>query len=105
MNQFDICRNTSISTRKDVPYLLDMQSEAMSVLNTRLVVPLRKTSEAGGRTVKRIHITLSVGTEPYIAFVSEMAAVPLTHLGAVEGSAVSHRTELIAAIDLLITGF
>lgn len=105
MAQFDICRNTKSGTRSDVPFLLDIQSESMSVLNTRLVIPLRKALETSSRSVKLIHISLSVGTEDYIAFVSEMSAVPTAHLGAIEASAVSHRTELIAAIDLLVTGF
>ena len=105
MSQFDICRNTDSVTQKDTPYLLDIQSESMSVLSSRLVIPLRKVSDTGESAVKRIHLHIEVNNEDFIAYVSEMAAVHLGLLGSVEARSVSLRTELIAAVDLLITGF
>jgi toxin CcdB len=38
--QFDVYRNPDASTRSRFPYLLDIQSDLLDSLSTRVVVPL-----------------------------------------------------------------
>jgi len=40
MAQFDVYRNAHPATRARVPYLLDVQSDLLETLATRVVVPL-----------------------------------------------------------------
>ena len=40
MAQFDVYRNANPATRTRVPYLLDLQSDLLDPLGTRVVVPL-----------------------------------------------------------------
>ena len=105
MSQFDIHRNRDKRSRSDTPLLLDMQPESMPSLATRLVVPVRRADAFQGMVLQRLHPEIRVKGEAYVAFVTEMAAVPRTILGPVAESAQDHRAEIIAAIDLLITGF
>ena len=105
MAQFDIHRNQHLKGKSRTPYLLDVQHSTMASLGTRLVVPVRLRETHSDMVLKRLHFHVSVGEEPCIAFVSEMAAVPVGVLGDVVDYAGDQRTEIIAAIDLLITGF
>ncbi|WP_338845719.1 CcdB family protein [Massilia sp. W12] len=41
MARFDVYRNTS-PNRTDYPYLLDIQSDHLGALDTRVVIPLRR---------------------------------------------------------------
>jgi toxin CcdB len=103
--QFDIYRNSDERTRVHTPYLLDAQADLLSELATRVVVPLRPGTAEEPWAISRLHTVITVGEEPHLAVVSELAAVPVTILGSRVGNARSYRTELLAAIDLLITGF
>ena len=105
MPQFDIFENTSRRSRSTTPYLLEMQSNSTSDLPTRVVVPLRKRSNLPTERVTRLHPTISVLGDDYVAFVSELAAIPVSLLGAKTDNAERYRTTLIAAVDLLFTGF
>ncbi|MDA3949495.1 MAG: CcdB family protein [Spirochaeta sp.] len=105
MAQFEIYLNGDERTRERTPYLLDMQADLLSDLATRIVAPLRPGTEKEQWVVSRMHPVLRVGEEPFVAVVSEMAAVPASILGGRVGDARERRTELIAAVDLLITGF
>ena len=40
MAQFDVYRNTNSATRKSIPYVLDVQTDLLDTLATRVVVPL-----------------------------------------------------------------
>jgi len=104
MNQFDICLNNSKSKR-EVPYLLNLQSNPMDVLPTIIVAPIRKSSHCSNQKISRLHITMKVNDSEYIAFISEMAAIPVQLPGKIIDNASIHRQEIINAVDLLFTGF
>ncbi|TVQ22370.1 MAG: hypothetical protein EA383_15585 [Spirochaetaceae bacterium] len=53
----------------------------------------------------RLHLPLTVCETPCVVVVSEIAAVQTSLLGETVGSAATIRSELIAAVDLLVTGF
>ena len=49
MAQFDVHRNSDAATREHSPYILDVQSNLLSHLATRVVVPLVRFREFGPR--------------------------------------------------------
>ena len=105
MAQFDIHRNTDPRTRDETPYLVNLQAEVLSELATRVVAPMRPLSAHSQSVISRLHPVMSVERVEHVAFVSELAAVPASILGPVVASARHLRTELLAATDLLLTGF
>ncbi|MDA3950099.1 MAG: CcdB family protein [Spirochaeta sp.] len=105
MAQFDIYLNEDKSTQTRFPYLLDIQVDLLSDLPTRLVVPLRRGTGAEPWVVSRLHPVLELGDTSVVAVFSEMAAVSSNVLGNRLGDARRQRTELIAAVDLMVTGF
>ena len=105
MAQFDLHANTNPGTRKRTPFLLDVQSDATSVLPTRLVCPVRRETPMSGEPIDRVHLTVSINMETFVILMTELTAVPIGILGPVVTSLKSHRQDIVSAIDLLITGF
>lgn len=101
MGQFDLYRNPR---HGPFPLLLDVQSELLSRLANRVVVPLTKLKRHGSKPITRLNPTVKLGRDEYILVFQELAAVPLAALGARCGSLAAHRAELVGAIDLLFTG-
>lgn len=65
MAQFDVFRNPNRKTNKIIPYLLDVQSNLLDMLATRVVVPLivadkLKAARRAKRTVPSSSITVSI---------------------------------------------
>jgi len=49
MAQFDVCTNPNPASAKRIPYLLDVQSDLLSSLATRVVVPLATLETLGNK--------------------------------------------------------
>ena len=49
MAQWMLHRNPNPATHKEIPYLLDVQSNLLAALDTRAVVPIFTLSRAGPR--------------------------------------------------------
>ncbi len=59
----------------------------------------------GAKPISRLNPTVKISGTEYILLVQELAAVPATALGPVVASLAGHRSDVIAACDLLLTGF
>lgn len=100
MAQFDVFRNPR---RGMFPLLLDVQSDLLSQLATRVVVPLASRSRYG-TPLSRLNPTARIGRVEYVLVFQEMAAIPVAALGERVSSLAARRGELVAALDLLFTG-
>lgn len=103
MARFDIHENPNRRSRERVPYLLDVQADMLADLVTRLVVPLIPISEFGP-PAKRLNPVFQIGKRDYVMATAEMAAISRKHLGARTGSLSAHSTDILNAIDFLISG-
>jgi toxin CcdB len=105
MAQFDVHENNNPESRRRTPYLLNMQADILESLQTRVVVPLRPCKSSESKPISRLHPVLEIDGKGYVAYVSEMAGIPSGVLRKSIQSAKENRQELIAATDLLLTGF
>jgi toxin CcdB len=101
MPQFDVLRNPRGGA---YPLVVDVQAELHGRLATRVVVPLTPRAKYAAQPITRLQPLVKVGGDEYVAVFPLIAAVPRTSLGAVVGSLASRRADLIAALDMLITG-
>src|SRR3972149_1597257 len=60
MAQFDVYRNANPATRARIPYLLDVQSDLLDILATRVVIPLCKPGILKGRLAERLNPVFEV---------------------------------------------
>ncbi len=103
MPQFMVYRNRNPQTHSSIPYLLDVQNDLLSDLDTRLVVPLSPASEVR-RRVQPLMPVLEIDEERLVMLTPLLAGVPRSELGSPVALVEQHRFEIIAAIDFLLTG-
>ena len=103
MAQFDVHENRE-KARSGAPLLLDLQSDFLASLPSRLVAPLRPPKAFPAR-IDRLHPFVMVGGKRYVLAMSEMAAVNRRVLGPKAGSLEQRRFDIINAMDFLISGF
>lgn len=104
MAQFSVHRNRNAATRAAVPYLLDIQSDLISDLGTRVVVPMCLTSTMRGKLVKTLMPIFGIEGKQYAMLTPQLAGISKQHLGAKVTNLADKRVEIVAALDLLITG-
>lgn len=104
MAQFDVYRNANPASRARIPYLLDIQSDLLDPLATRVVVPLCKREVLRGKLAERLNPVLEIRGRKVAMLTPELAGVPRRMLGERIGNLSDERQSIIAALDLLITG-
>lgn len=105
MAQFDVYPNRDPDSRTEYPRLKDLWADLLSDLATRVVAPL---TPAGGREAKLLGTLtpeLTVEGKRYAVITPQLAGIATKDLGARVASLATHRDDVIAALDLLITGF
>ena len=104
MPQFDVYRNANPATRARVPYLLDVQSDLLEPLATRIVVPLCRPEVLGGKPAEGLNPAFEVGGRRLLMLTPELAGVPRRTLGERIANLAHERQSIIAALDLVFTG-
>lgn len=101
MAQFDIYKNSNPFSTEDIPYLMDIQSELLSGLSTRVVIPLARCSKA----ISHLNPYFIINGEKVVMLTQELSGIEKKILGDKIDSLKNHRTEIIASVDFLISGF
>ena len=99
MARFDLFKNAT-----GPGYLLDVQADILSGLNTRVVVPLLPKSSAPS-PADRLNPVFEVEGERVVMATQFLAAVPGSELRPRIGSLAKERHEISAALDMLFMGF
>jgi toxin CcdB len=97
--QCAVYRNQDDATG-EIPYLLDIQSNLLSDLATRVVVPLVRAG-AFGRPASRLHPTFLLDGEQVVMATHLLAAIRARSLGEAVASLDDHRDAVTSAIDVL----
>lgn len=85
-------------------YLLDVQADLLSHLNTRIVVPLLPRDVAP-TPAKVLNPVFEVDGQSVVMATQFLAAVPKKMLSRVIANTENRRSEIKAALDLLFQGF
>lgn len=102
MAQFTLYRNNNPQTQARYPFLLDIQSDFLDTLKTRLVIPVVQLAEQ--KPISRLNPVFEIERKRYLLLVQEMAAIPVKNLGTKVAELKTLRDEILAAVDLLLTG-
>jgi toxin CcdB len=101
MPQFDLYKNPRGGA---YALLLDVQSDVLSRLATRAVVPLISLKRYGSKPISRLNPVVKIAGVEHVLLVQELSAVPVSALAVKQGSLAARRADIIAALDLLFTG-
>jgi toxin CcdB len=102
MAQFDVYRNPYAASAARTPYLLDVQTDFLDRLDTRVVVPLMRRDAIVAAA--RLHPAFTVAEAELVMATADLAAVRRSALGNRVGSLADHRDEIVAALDFLFAG-
>lgn len=106
MARFDIYPNPGQTKKSDVPYLLDVQSDLLNDLDSRVVVPLRRVDRFDKVTLPQ-SLSPVFEIEGLTCFMEtpKLAAVPARILKVPVASLSEHSATITASLDFLFQGF
>lgn len=105
MARLTVYKNKIPRSKATFPFLVDIQSELLDGLETRVVIPLTRAAALTKNPVSQLTPVLDFEGESYVLMTPQLAGVARTELGPVAGSLAAHREAVLAAVDFLLTGF
>lgn len=104
MPQFSVHSNRNPRTRGAIPFLLDVQSDLLDRLDTRVVIPLVRAESFDGPPSESLKPAFTIGGKRHILLTPMLAGILRKELGPEVENLRSKRFEIIAALDVLISG-
>ncbi|PBB26488.1 plasmid maintenance protein CcdB [Mesorhizobium sp. WSM4310] len=85
-------------------YLLDVQSDLLERLSTRVIIPLMppETAPVPGR---RLNPTFAINGKDHVMVTQFLSAFSASELQSPEGNLCNHHGDIAAALDMLFQGF
>lgn len=105
MARFDVYANPGRGA-ESTPFLLDVQSDLLDGLDSRVVIPLRSLSRFPDvKLPERLMPVLLMGGKRLLLETPKMAAVPRRVLKTAVVSLAQEQARITAALDFLIRGY
>ena len=104
MPQFSLYKNANKATQKNYPYLLDIQSNLLDDLSTTVVIPLMPKRLAGDHIISKLNPVIKIRSENFTVMTQNLSGIDRNVLGENVGDLSQYRSEIIAAIDFVLSG-
>jgi len=104
MGQFTVYKNKNPKSKSAYPYLVDIQANLLADLSTRVVIPLVKLTALRKKPIRDLTPVFDVDGVKYMLMTPQLAGISMRELGQPVANVGSHRDEIVAAVDFLITG-
>ena len=104
MAQFDVYPNPSKHQRSDIPWIVDIQSDLLSSLPTRQVLPLALRKHMPAALPRPLCPAIQWEGDMLVALPHMAASFRTKDLGQCEGNLRSDASALVAAVDAVISG-
>jgi toxin CcdB len=104
MAQFDVCLNPNADSAPAIPYLLEVQSDLLESVSTRVVVPLALLSERG-QPARHLNPQFEIEGVQVVMVTEQIAGIPKRAIGKRVLSLAIERDQIMDAIDFLFRGF
>jgi toxin CcdB len=103
--QFTVYRNKNPRSRATYPLLVNVQSDLLDEMQTRVVIPLTKVATLTKKPVGQLMPTVQFEGEAYVLMTPQLAGIARRELGPAAGSLAERRDTIVAAMDFLLSGF
>lgn len=104
MSQFTLYENENKNSKKAYPYFVDVQSDLLEELNSRLVIPLSMYKTLNNTNATKLCPVFKIKKESFVLLTHQMTSVPKSILKKEAGSLETSRYEILGAVDLLLSG-
>lgn len=105
MPQFAVHRNKNPQSKSTFPLLVDVQSDLLEELNTRVVIPLTRAAGLARKPLSHLTPALSFDGDTYLLMTPQLAGIARADLGPQAGTLLDQREQIVAAVEFLLTGF
>jgi toxin CcdB len=105
VTQFTVYRNKNPRSRTTFPFLVNVQSDLLDELQTRVVIPLTRAVALTRKPVSKLMPTVQFEGEAYVLMTPQLAGIARSELGPAAGDLVGRRDTIVAAMDFLLSGF
>ena len=105
MPQFTVYENADEETKDAIPCLLDVQSEILEGLKTRVVVPMCPSSAVGNKPMSDLSPSFEIMGVMHVLLTPQLSGISLSQLGPPICDLSEFRFQIINALDFLLTGF
>lgn len=99
MSRYDVYENSD-----GAGYLLDVQTDLLNALNTKIVVPLLPVADAP-KAAKRLNPIFEIKGQKHVMVTQFMAAVPVRVLKIPTTNLSDRFDEITNALDMVFLGF
>lgn len=103
MKQYDVYINTDSDTKKGYPYFVDIQTELLASLNSRVVIPIA-SAKPDRNLPNNICPQVEIAGEQYHLLTHQITTVSTSFLKEKEGSLLLNRIDIINSLDFLLAG-
>ena len=103
MTQFDVYLNPIAADQEGFPFILDVQSEVLAHLSLRVVVPLVR-ADVADPPLPRLNPRFVIDGMSLVMATTLIGGLPTDVLREPIDNLSDYRSEIIGAIDLLVTG-
>ena len=104
MHRFHAYELRSAKGQATYPLVVNVQSELVDDLRTRVVVPLARATIFKGRVINRLMPILEIEGESWVMLTAQLGAIRVRDMGAEVADFSGNRFAIIAAIDVLLSG-
>lgn len=104
MARFDVYANPDAAEKKRIPYFLDIQSDHIQGLQTRVVVPLWK-AEFMNLHAQNLHPTFIVNGQQVVMDTPSLGATPTQFFSRAVATLSMHQLIIQDAVDALFGGY
>lgn len=102
--QFDVYANPSPRMRDQYPFVVDVQSDLLSALSTRLVMPLAVSNVVSEQVPRQLCPTFSVNGQALMLLPFQAAPLDKRNLKKKVMSLADRQHDVVAAMDAVFSG-
>ena len=104
MAQFTVYQNKNPQSNKAFPLLLDIQTNLLDSLQTTVVIPLKKLGSNKDKALTHLTPIVNIDGNDYLILTPQLAGIQRKELGKAIADIAHARTEILNALDFLVTG-
>lgn len=104
MTQFHAYQNKNPESTEQYPYLVEIQSDFLSALQTTVVIPMATSSSTATVALSRLNPAITIHGESYTLMTQDIAGITRSQLGASIVDIQAYRSEIMGALDFLMSG-
>jgi toxin CcdB len=104
MAQYTIYQNKNSQNKKEFPLLLDIQTNLLDSLQTTVVIPLKKLEANKDKVLTQLTPIFKIDGTDYLMLTPQLAGIQRKELGKAIADVEYARTDILNALDFLLTG-